>query len=50
MGTQTDELAAYYAKKYPFTFTDDFSKPDPSLTERYKEAIAFILGWKGFLN
>ncbi|MEW8959692.1 MAG: nucleotidyltransferase domain-containing protein [Moorella sp. (in: firmicutes)] len=38
MGTQPDELAAYYAKKYPLTFTDDFSKPDPSLTERYKEA------------
>ncbi|CEP66472.1 Uncharacterised conserved protein, UCP020217 [Moorella glycerini] len=38
MGTQPEELAAYYAKKYPLTFTDDFSKPDPSLTERYKEA------------
>ncbi|WP_246187444.1 hypothetical protein [Neomoorella glycerini] len=36
MGTQPDELAAYYAKKYPFTFTDDFSQTDPSLTERYK--------------
>ncbi|WP_338826119.1 nucleotidyltransferase family protein [Neomoorella thermoacetica] len=38
MGTRADELAAYYAKKYPLTFTDDFSKTDPSLTERYKEA------------
>ena len=38
MGTQPDELAAYYARKYPLTFTDDFSKTYPSLTERYKEA------------
>ncbi|GFN24292.1 nucleotidyltransferase family protein [Thermanaeromonas sp. C210] len=38
MGTQPDELAAYYARKYPFTFTEDFSQNDPSLTERYKEA------------
>ncbi|WP_062284677.1 nucleotidyltransferase family protein [Neomoorella mulderi] len=38
MGTQPDELAAYYARKYPLTFTDDFSPTDPSLTERYKEA------------
>ncbi|AFV12130.1 putative nucleotidyl transferase domain-containing protein [Thermacetogenium phaeum DSM 12270] len=38
MGTQSDELAAYYAKKYPLTFVDDFSETDSSLTERYKEA------------
>lgn len=38
MGTQPDELAAYYAKKYPLTFTDDYSKTDPFLTELYREA------------
>jgi hypothetical protein len=38
MGTQANDLVAYYAKKYPLTFTDDFSPTDPSLTERYKEA------------
>ena len=38
MGTQPDELVAYYKRKYPLTFSDDFSPTDPSLTERYKEA------------
>ncbi|QGP92305.1 hypothetical protein MGLY_16780 [Neomoorella glycerini] len=38
MGTQPDDLAAYYARKYPLTYTDDSSQTDPFLTERYKEA------------
>jgi len=41
MGTQPDELAAYYARKYPLTFSDDFSQTaqvDPFLAELYKEA------------
>lgn len=38
MCAQSDELSAYYAKKYPLAFIDCFSVTDPSLTESYKEA------------
>lgn len=38
MGSQPGDLAAYYAKKYPLTFNDDYTQPDPALDERYKEA------------
>lgn len=38
MGTKPEELATYYAKKYPFTFADNFSLTDAYLHQRYQEA------------
>jgi len=38
LDTQPEELAAYYAKKYPLVFADSFSPDDIYLAERYQEA------------
>lgn len=38
MSTKPEKLAADYVKKYPLTFTEDFSEADPALSKRYEEA------------
>ncbi|MGI9861100.1 nucleotidyltransferase domain-containing protein [Moorella naiadis] len=38
MGTQSDKLATYYAKKYPLALADSLSPVDTYLAERYQEA------------
>ncbi len=38
MVTKAEELALYYARKYPLTFKREVSQSDISLSERYEEA------------
>ena len=40
MSVEAEELAAYYARKYPLTFTGDLLDADASLAERYQK------GWE----
>jgi len=38
LSTKPEELAVYYARKYPLTFAEGLSRADASLTKRYQEA------------
>ncbi|KJS19373.1 MAG: DNA polymerase subunit beta [Clostridiaceae bacterium BRH_c20a] len=38
MGTEIEEFATFYIKKYPLTFTEDIPRTDQFLSERYEAA------------